>query len=477
MKKAGEDTTALMAEMKTLSDTIKEDGAKLQELDDKQKELMFSIPNLPDEDLLAGGTVEETVGKSVKLREKELARKLGANTAKPEWVRQERLTLGLLKDFMASCATSRTPEGQAAFHTLQLRYNEQVAKIDPLVEEADSKLNNAFDFVEGVWRTGREMLVFLAELTTRDATTQFIAHYGNEKYYAHNDELQVDAHRSALSDRLEELELSKPVEESAEEFVADSLGVGMAGAAGFGGRKRTVAAKEERIDPVKLAAYYSQDFEWGFASMSRMTLPIDKIKGKTVLDVCCRRGKGVYKFSAKIGAEGHVIGVDPSSSYIADAQDGMEKSWRKNGLKKNNMEFAVAFPEDLMEAGIGTGTMDVVYINNVMTLLYDQEAALREFNRVLKPGGLLICETILSDVERDMDVVAKARAMGNSVQAGRTKEELVAWTEAAGFGDIEFVDSFEVEANAGYKAGRTVDTVPSDEQVTFSAVVMHAYKK
>ncbi|MBR5135344.1 MAG: serine--tRNA ligase [Clostridia bacterium] len=55
MKKAGEDTTALMAEMKELSETIKEDGAKLSELEDKQKELMFCIPNLPDEDLLAGG--------------------------------------------------------------------------------------------------------------------------------------------------------------------------------------------------------------------------------------------------------------------------------------------------------------------------------------------------------------------------------------------------------------------------------------
>ena len=55
MKKAGEDTTALMAEMKTLSETVKEESAKLQELDDKQKELMYSIPNLPDEDLLAGG--------------------------------------------------------------------------------------------------------------------------------------------------------------------------------------------------------------------------------------------------------------------------------------------------------------------------------------------------------------------------------------------------------------------------------------
>ena len=55
MKKAGEDTTALMAEMKELSETIKEDGAKLAALEDKQKDLMFCIPNLPDEDLLAGG--------------------------------------------------------------------------------------------------------------------------------------------------------------------------------------------------------------------------------------------------------------------------------------------------------------------------------------------------------------------------------------------------------------------------------------
>lgn len=55
LKKAGEDTSALMAEMKTLSDQIKEEGAKLAELEDKQHELMLSIPNLPDPDLVGGG--------------------------------------------------------------------------------------------------------------------------------------------------------------------------------------------------------------------------------------------------------------------------------------------------------------------------------------------------------------------------------------------------------------------------------------
>ena len=109
-----------------------------------------------------------------------------------------------------------------------------------------------------------------------------------------------------------------------------------------------------------------------------------------------------------MGGTGRVIGVDWSPSYIAEAIEDSERAWRKNNLKANNMDFKVAYPEDLMEAGIGEGTVDVVYINNVMTLLYDQGKALEEFYRVLKPGGLLICETIVSDVTRDEAVVEAA---------------------------------------------------------------------
>ena len=55
MKKAGQDTTELMAQMKVLSAEIKEYDAELGELEEKQKELMLSLPNLPDEDVVAGG--------------------------------------------------------------------------------------------------------------------------------------------------------------------------------------------------------------------------------------------------------------------------------------------------------------------------------------------------------------------------------------------------------------------------------------
>ena len=55
MKKAGQDTTELMAQMKVLSAEIKEYDAELGELEEKQKDLMLSLPNLLDEDVVAGG--------------------------------------------------------------------------------------------------------------------------------------------------------------------------------------------------------------------------------------------------------------------------------------------------------------------------------------------------------------------------------------------------------------------------------------
>ncbi len=55
IKKEGGDVSELMAQMKALSAQIKEADAAIGELEERQKELLYAIPNLPDEDLLAGG--------------------------------------------------------------------------------------------------------------------------------------------------------------------------------------------------------------------------------------------------------------------------------------------------------------------------------------------------------------------------------------------------------------------------------------
>ena len=205
-----------------------------------------------------------------------------------------------------------------------------------------------------------------------------------------------------------------------------------------------------------------------------MTLP--SMDGKRVLNVCCRRGKGAFKMSAMVGAKGRVIGTDWSRDYIEEAKADSERAWRKNHLKETNMEFHVAYPENLMEAGIGNNSVDMVYINNVMTLLYDQGEALKEFYRVLKPGGLLICETIFSSDKRDEEVVSKARAIGNSIQAAHTREEFVEMSNAAGFEAPETVDEFEVAVDQGFKANYKVDAIDSDEDVKYFAVALNIRK-
>lgn len=54
LKKEGKDASGLMARLKTLSDEIKECGAELSELEEKQKNLLLSLPNIPNESVPVG---------------------------------------------------------------------------------------------------------------------------------------------------------------------------------------------------------------------------------------------------------------------------------------------------------------------------------------------------------------------------------------------------------------------------------------
>ena len=55
IKKEGGDVSELMARMKALSAEVKEYGAKLEEIEQQQRTLLLSLPNMPDEDVVAGG--------------------------------------------------------------------------------------------------------------------------------------------------------------------------------------------------------------------------------------------------------------------------------------------------------------------------------------------------------------------------------------------------------------------------------------
>ncbi len=55
MKKAGQDVAPIFAEMKELGEKIAAEDAELNEVNAKIKDFLLRLPNLPDDDLLAGG--------------------------------------------------------------------------------------------------------------------------------------------------------------------------------------------------------------------------------------------------------------------------------------------------------------------------------------------------------------------------------------------------------------------------------------
>ncbi len=61
MKKAGEDTSAIFAEMKELSNEIKSDDEKVREIDAQLRDFMLRIPNIPCDDCPVGTDDSENV--------------------------------------------------------------------------------------------------------------------------------------------------------------------------------------------------------------------------------------------------------------------------------------------------------------------------------------------------------------------------------------------------------------------------------
>ena len=227
----------------------------------------------------------------------------------------------------------------------------------------------------------------------------------------------------------------------------------------------------------ELAAYYAHaQWEYGYASLCHMALPAG-LAGKTALDVGCRRGKGVFKLSDRVGASGHAIGIDWVADHISEATSRMDRAARETGLPSNNMEFHLAYPEDLLNAGIGDSTVDVAFVNSVLHLTCEPDQVVRELHRVLKPGGLLICEVALATGLRDQAVVDEARALGNSIQAAPCRAEFEAQLKSAGF-SLEIVEGPNpVEPSMGFKHSHEVPVAPTAEAIAFEALVLHATKK
>lgn len=81
------------------------------------------------------------------------------------------------------------------------------ASFDGRVFAAETSLGNAFAFLEEAFGDGQEMLVFVTELTQRPASARYVAQFGSESYYAHNENMILSERQRDLRRRVEELDV------------------------------------------------------------------------------------------------------------------------------------------------------------------------------------------------------------------------------------------------------------------------------
>ena len=104
------------------------------------------------------------------------------------------------------------------------------------------------------------------------------------------------------------------------------------------------------------------------------------VAGKSVADIACGTGYGVSLIRDK-GAAREVIGLDLCKEAIAYARDRHCPS---------GCRFEVA---DATSTGLPDNSVDVVTSFETLEHVSNANALIKEFARILKPGGRLVCST------------------------------------------------------------------------------------
>lgn len=154
--------------------------------------------------------------------------------------------------------------------------------------------------------------------------------------------------------------------------------------------------------------------------------------GTTLLDVGCGPGTITADLAGVVGA---VTALEPTE----DALDLARRTAAERGIPGIRFETG-----DVHALPYADGTFDVVHAHQVLQHVSDPVLALREMGRVCAPGGVVAARDAdhaaitwfpqITALDEWLEVYRRtARHNGGEPDAGR---RLLAWTHAAGFGDV-----------------------------------------
>ena len=172
--------------------------------------------------------------------------------------------------------------------------------------------------------------------------------------------------------------------------------------------------------------------------------------GSCVLDAGCGPGTITLGLARKV-APGHVIGIDVEDSQFEQARAVAKR-------ERLNVEFR---KESVYELPFGKQQFDAVFSHAVLEHLSDPAAAIAEFRRVLKPGGVIGLRAgdlggLLIDAESEgpaqafASYLAQQKHGAKDPQVGRKLARLM---RQAGFSVETMTASYEVISDLLMKMG------------------------
>jgi len=207
---------------------------------------------------------------------------------------------------------------------------------------------------------------------------------------------------------------------------------------------------------------------------------------ETVLDV--GTGDGLIAFGAleRVGATGRVIFSDISQDLL----DRCREAVAAEGLL-GRCDFRRASADAL--TGIDDASVDVVTTRSVLIYVTNKDAALREFRRVLKPGGRAVLAEPVSELQAEpgwffgydvrpiAGIAAKVRLFYAGLQPrsrapglGFNDRDLVGLAERAGFREVDCQLRVNVQAaRPPCPWGRFLRAAPGPQLPPFGEVIDH----
>ncbi len=184
----------------------------------------------------------------------------------------------------------------------------------------------------------------------------------------------------------------------------------------------------------KAVGFYEPSWAEQLAPAQERLLALADIKpGERVLDVACGTGLVTFPVVDAVGETGSVVATDISEGMVTEAR----RMAADRGFR--NIEFERMDAENLT---LPDGEFDAVVCGLGLMYVPDPQAALRQFHRVLRPGGRSVSavwgrrnQCGWAGIFPTVDARVESEVCPLFFQLG-TGDRLLWEMEAAGFGDI-----------------------------------------